>query len=58
MTTETMPALASETSSVDSLDQIALSETDRSRLYMCIHSGKQSASERMRAPILLKLGEG
>jgi hypothetical protein len=39
-------------------DEIALSETDRSRLYMFIHSGQQSARARTRAQVLLKLGEG
>jgi hypothetical protein len=39
-------------------DEIALSETDRSRLHMFIHSGQQSARARTRAQVLLKLGGG
>jgi transposase len=57
-TETTAAALVSETGSVDSSDQIALSETDHSRLYMFIHSGQQSARARTRAQVLLKLGEG
>jgi transposase len=41
-----------------SSDQITLSETDRSRLYTCIHTGRTSARVRTRAQVLLKLGEG
>jgi transposase len=44
--------------SVKSIDEIALSETDRSRLYLFIHSGQQSARARTRAQIVLKLGDG
>jgi transposase len=55
-TTATMPA--SETSPIASSDQLGLSETDRSRLYMFIHSGQQSARARTRAQVLLKVGEG
>jgi transposase len=59
MTTETTAAVpASETRPIGSSDQLALSETDRSRLYMFIHSGQQSARARTRAQVLLKLGEG
>ncbi len=59
MTTETMAAVAAgEIKSIGSSDQLALSETDRSRLYMCLHSGQQSARARTRAQVLLKLGEG
>ena len=39
-------------------NQITLSQTDRSRLYTCIHTGRTSARVRTRAQILLKLGEG
>jgi transposase len=46
------------TSPSGSIDQITLSDTDRSRLYMFIHSGQQSARARTRAQVLLKLGEG
>lgn len=35
-----------------------LSETDRSRLHTCIHTGHASASARTRAQVLLKLGDG
>ncbi len=59
MTTETMVAApASETSPVGSSDQLALSETDRSRLYMFIHTGQQSVQARTRGQVLLKLREG
>lgn len=47
-----------ETSPVSSSDQIALSETARSRLYMFLHSGQESARARTRAQVVLKLGEG
>jgi transposase len=47
-----------EMRSVQTSDEIALSETDRSRVYMFIHSGQQSARARTRAQVLLKLGEG
>jgi transposase len=39
-------------------DVITLSETDRSRLYMFIHTGQQSARARTRVQVLLKLGDG
>lgn len=39
-------------------DEIALSEIDLSRLYMFIHSGQESVRARIRAQVLLKLGEG
>jgi hypothetical protein len=39
-------------------NQITLAETDRSRLYTCIHTGRTSARVRTRAQVLLKLGEG
>jgi transposase len=59
MTSETTAAVAAgEIIPIGSSDQIALSETDRSRLYMCIHTGQQSARARTRAQVLLKLGEG
>jgi hypothetical protein len=48
----------SETVSATSSDQITLSDTDRSRLYTCIHTGHMSARVRTRAQVLLKLGEG
>ena len=49
----------SDTASVSaSGDQMTLSETDRSRLYICIHTGHTSARIRTRAQVLLKLGEG
>jgi transposase len=47
-----------EMTSVQSSDEITLSETDRSRLYMFIHSGQQSARARTRAQVLLKVGDG
>jgi len=47
-----------EAASVSPSDQIELSETDRSRLYMCIHTGRTTARVRTRAQVLLKLGEG
>ncbi len=55
-TTTSVPT--GEMTSVPSSDEIALSETDRSRLYMFIHSGQQSARARTRAQVLLKLGDG
>jgi transposase len=58
MTEMTAAAPGGETRPVGSSDEIALSETDRSRLYMFIHSGQQSAWARTRAQVLLKLGEG
>jgi transposase len=57
MTTTLLPS-ESETASLSSSDQIALSETDRSRLYTCIHTGRTSARIRTRAQVLLKLGDG
>ena len=45
-----------ELAPVQSSDEIGRSRTGRSRLYMFLHSGKQSA--RARAQVLLKLGEG
>ena len=39
-------------------DVITLSETDRSRLCMFIHTGQQSARARTRVQVLLKLGDG
>jgi hypothetical protein len=39
-------------------DQITLTQTDRSRLYTCVHTGCTSARVRTRAQVLLKLGEG
>jgi|GEM_PF-5042532 hypothetical protein len=59
MATETTAAVPdSETSAVGCNDQLALSETDRSRLYMFLHPGQQSARARTHAQVLLKLGEG
>jgi hypothetical protein len=60
MTTETTATSVptDEMTSVQSGDEIALSETDRSRLYLCIHAGQQRARARTRAQVLLKLGEG
>src|SRR5258708_1774927 len=55
MTTASRP---SETASVSPSDQIMLSETDRSRLYTFIHTGRTSARVRTRAQVLLKFGEG
>jgi hypothetical protein len=55
MTPATLP---SETAAVRSSDQSELSETDRSRLYTCIHSGRTTARVRTRAQVLLKLGAG
>src|SRR5262249_29351702 len=51
-------ALAESTSDVYTSDQIALSETDRSRLQTFVHCGHESARARTRAQVLLKLGEG
>jgi transposase len=48
----------SEAASVSPSDQIELSETDRTRLYTCIHTGRTTARARTRAQVLLKLGEG
>jgi transposase len=39
-------------------EQTTLSETDRSRLQTFVHAGQSSARARIRAHILLKLGEG
>jgi hypothetical protein len=39
-------------------DTMTLFETDRSRLYTCIHTGRTSARVRTRAEVLLKLGDG
>lgn len=47
-----------ETALARSSDQITLSETDRARLYTCVHTGHTSARVRTRAQVLLKLGEG
>lgn len=47
----------SEAASVSLSAQIELSETDRSRLYTCIHTGRTTARVRTRAQVLLKLGE-
>jgi transposase len=60
MTSETMATSVptGEMTAVPASDEIALTETDRSRLYMFIHSGQQSARARIRAQVLLKLGEG
>src|SRR5215467_4963884 len=54
MTTALPPSEASMSPS----EQIELSETDRSRLYTCIHTGRTTARVRTRAQVLLKLGEG
>jgi transposase len=59
MTTETTAAVPSgEMAPVRSSDEIALSETDRSRLHTFLHCGQESARARARAQVLLKLGEG
>jgi Winged helix-turn helix len=55
MTTASPPP---ETASLNASDQITLSETDRSRLYTYIHTGRTSARVRTRAQVLLKLAEG
>jgi hypothetical protein len=54
----TTPVHVSQSTSPRSSDQITLSETDRSRLYTCIHTGRASACIRTRAQVLRKLGEG
>jgi hypothetical protein len=46
------------TASTSSCDQVTLSETDRSRLYTCIHTGHRSARVRTHAQVVLKLGKG
>jgi len=48
----------SEAVSLTPSDQITLTEIDRTRLYTCIHTGRTSARVRIRAQVLLKLGEG
>lgn len=59
MTAETTAAgPTDEMRPVPASDEIALSETDRCRLYTFIHSGQESGRARIRAQILLKLGEG
>jgi transposase len=55
MTTAVLPP---ETAAASVSDQIALSETDRSRLHTCVHTGRTSARVRTRAQVLLKLGDG
>jgi transposase len=55
-TTTAMPT--EEVSPVPVSDEITLSATDRSRLYMFIHSGREGARARTRAQVLLKLGDG
>jgi len=45
----------SEAASVSPSEQIELSETGRTRLYTCIHTGRTTARERTRAQVLLKL---
>ena len=47
-----------EMTAVPASDEIALTETDRSRVYTFIHSGQHSARARTRAQVLLKLGDG
>ena len=47
-----------EIMAVPASDEIALTETDRSRVYTFIHSGQHSARARTRAQVLLKLGDG
>jgi len=54
VSTERHPPAAIETT----VESVSLSETDRSRLYTCIHTGRTSARVRTRAHVLLKLGEG
>jgi len=59
MSTElTSGATSSDAAAVTSSDQITLTETDRSRLQAFVHSGHASARARIRAQVLLKLGEG
>lgn len=59
MSTElTSGATSSEAASVMSSDQLTLTEIDRSRLQTFVHSGHASARARIRAQVLLKLGEG
>jgi len=57
-TAATSPELSSQTVPTPDTDTVTLSETDRSRLYTCIHTGHASARVRTRAQVLLKLGEG
>jgi transposase len=54
----TTASLSPQPGRVSISDQITLSETDRSRLQTCIHTGRTSARIRTRAQALLKLGEG
>jgi hypothetical protein len=53
-----LTAAGESTSSVQASDQIVPSELDRSRLQTFVHSGHESARARIRAQVLLKLGEG
>jgi transposase len=55
MTTTLPPTEPAPTSAHD---RITLSETDRSRLHTCIHTGRTTARIRTRAQVLLKLREG
>lgn len=52
----TAPAAAPTTASTT--PTVALSDTDRARLYTVVHRGHTSARTRTRAQVLLKLGEG
>ena len=49
---------SSEETPVLSSDQIVLADVDRSRLQTFVHVGHESARARIRAQVLLKLGEG
>jgi len=54
LSSESYPLTASE----GAIDTVTLAETDCSRLYTCIHTGRTTARVRTRAQVLLKLGEG
>jgi hypothetical protein len=58
MTTAASSELSPQAAPAPDADTVTLSETDRSRLYTCIHTGHASARVRTRAQVLLKLGEG
>ena len=60
MTSETTATSvpSGELTSLQSSDEIALSETDRSRVSMFLHAGQHRARARTRAQVLRKLGEG
>ncbi len=59
MSTEpSAPAVSVEAAPEISSDQIRLSETDRSHLQTFVHLGHESSRARIRAQVLLNLGEG